>query len=938
MEYKDTINLPQTEFAMKANLANREPAMLEAWENAGLYQLIQKATSERPLWILHDGPPYANGDIHMGHAVNKILKDIVVKSRLMAGYRSPYVPGWDCHGLPIELQVEKKFGKVGHKLDAAAFRAQCREYAGQQVELQKAGFRRMGVIGDWDEPYQTRDFTYEANMIRALATIIEKGHLMQGAKPVHWCFDCGSALAEAEIEYQDKISPAIDVLFRAVDRESLLEVFAVADPGGELGVPIWTTTPWTLPANQAVALNAELDYVLLNAQWRQQNISVVIASDLREDVVARLALERANVLGQVKGRALENLLLQHPFYARQVPIILGEHVSTEAGTGAVHTAPGHGEEDFQVGQKYDLPISNPVGPDGVYLEHTELFGGQWVWKANETINELLQANGVLLFNEAFEHSYPHCWRHKTPTAYRVTPQWFISMEQASLRKNAVEAIANVRWVPGWGEERIRGMIQNRPDWCISRQRTWGVPITLFVNKASGELHPQTQELMQQVSQLVEQEGVDCWFADDIYQRLGVDSAQWQRVNDILDVWFDSGVSHRCVLDERAELQRPADLYLEGSDQHRGWFQSSLLTSVAMHDTAPYKQVLTHGFVVDADGRKMSKSLGNVMLPGKVMNSLGADVLRLWVAAADYRGEMSVSDEILKRVSDAYRRIRNTARFLLGNLHGFEPAHALAAENLLPLDRWAVDRALQLQNDVQQAYEDYQFLQVYQKVHHFCAFDMGAFYLDIIKDRLYTTAAGSLPRRSAQTAMYHVMEAMLRWITPVLSFTAEEIHTHMPGKRSESVLLETWWQRLFELDQPEVERARWERILEVREAVSKSIEQVRRSGAAGSSLAVEVDLWLSGEYKEALDWLGDELRFVLITSDARVHALDTSPDEAERVNLDGEEIALMVAPSEHEKCVRCWHYRADVGSDPEHPEACLRCVDNVTGSGEHRRVA
>lgn len=938
MDYKDTINLPQTQFEMKANLANREPAMLEAWEKAGLYQRIQEATAARPLWILHDGPPYANGDLHMGHAINKILKDIVVKSRLMAGYRSPYVPGWDCHGLPIELQVEKKFGKVGQKLDAAAFRAQCREYAGQQVELQKTGFRRMGVIGDWDVPYQTMAFTYEANMIRALAAIIDKGHLIQGAKPVHWCFDCGSALAEAEIEYQDKVSPAIDVLFRAVDRQSLLTAFAVTDPGGELGVPIWTTTPWTLPANQAVALNAELDYVLLNVQWRQQNISIVIAADMQDAVVTRLALEQAKVLGKVKGQALEHLLLQHPFYARQVPVILGGHVTTEAGTGAVHTAPGHGEEDFQVGQKYDLPISNPVGPDGVYLEDTELFAGQWVWKANETIIELLQSNGVLLFNENFEHSYPHCWRHKTPTAYRVTPQWFISMDQAQLRKNALEAIADVRWVPGWGEERIRGMVLNRPDWCISRQRTWGVPITLFVNKVSGELHPQTQQLMQQVAQLVEQEGVDCWFGSDIYQRLGVDPAQWQRVNDILDVWFDSGVSHRCVLDERAVLKRPADLYLEGSDQHRGWFQSSLLTSVAMHDTAPYKQVLTHGFVVDADGRKMSKSLGNVMLPGKVMNSLGADVLRLWVAAADYRGEMSVSEEILKRVSDAYRRIRNTARFLLGNLHGFDPADALPAESILPLDRWAIDRALQLQNEVQQAYEDYQFLQVYQKVHHFCAFDMGAFYLDIIKDRLYTTKADSQPRRSAQTAMYHVLEAMLRWVAPVLSFTAEEIHSHVPGQRSESVLLETWWQGLFELDQAAVERVRWQRIMELREAVSRSTEQLRRSGAVGSSLAVEVQLWSSGEYKEALDWLGDELRFVLITSDTHVHTLEAAPPEAERVKLDAGEIALVVTPSQHEKCVRCWHYCSDVGADPEHPEACLRCVENVSGAGEHRRVA
>ncbi len=938
MDYKDTINLPQTEFAMKANLANREPAMIEAWEKSGLYHRIQQATADRPLWILHDGPPYANGDIHMGHAINKILKDIIVKSRLVAGFRSPYVPGWDCHGLPIELQVEKKFGKVGQKLDAAAFRARCREYATEQIELQKSGFRRMGVIGDWDQPYETLAYQYEADMIRALSDIIKKGHLLQGAKPVHWCFDCGSALAEAEIEYQDKVSPAIDVLFRAVDRSALLAVFAATDHGGELGVPIWTTTPWTLPANQAVALHAELEYVLLNALWREQAINLVIAADLQEAVTARLALAQVNELGRVKGQALEHLQLQHPFYKRQVPVILGEHVTTEAGTGAVHTAPGHGQEDFQVGQQYGLPISNPVGPDGVYLDDTELLAGQWVWKANETITELLQTNGVLLYNEAFEHSYPHCWRHKTPTAFRVTPQWFISMDQAGLRDQAVKAISEVRWVPAWGEERIKGMVENRPDWCISRQRTWGVPITLFVDINNGELHPDTHELMEQVARRVEQEGVDCWFSDDIYSHLGIDPVRWQRVNDILDVWFDSGVSHRCVLDERDELRRPAEMYLEGSDQHRGWFQSSLLTSVAMHGHAPYRQVLTHGFVVDAEGRKMSKSLGNVLLPGKVMNTLGADVLRLWVAAADYRGEMSVSDEILKRVSDAYRRIRNTARFLLGNLHGFHPSEPVPANEILPLDRWAIDRALLLQNEVQQAYEDYQFLQIYQKVHHFCAFDMGAFYLDIIKDRLYTTGADSHPRRSAQTAMYHILEALLRWMAPILSFTAEEIHAHVPGKRSESVLLETWWQGLFALDQAESERARWEQILELREAVSKSIEQLRRSGAAGSSLAVEVDLWLEGDYKSALDWLGDELRFVLITSDARVHELAAAPASAERVKLDGGEIAVQVTPSEHAKCVRCWHYRADVGADPDHPEACLRCVENVSGAGEQRRVA
>jgi isoleucyl-tRNA synthetase len=938
MDYKDTINLPRTAFAMKANLANREPGMIEAWEQAGLYRQILEHTAGRPLWILHDGPPYANGDIHMGHAVNKILKDMVVKSRLMAGFHSPYVPGWDCHGLPIELQVEKKVGKVGHKVDAVTFRRLCREYAERQIDLQRNGFRRMGVIGDWDDPYLTKAPLYEADMIRALARIIDGGHLLQGAKPVNWCFDCGSALAEAEIEYRDKTSPSIDVLFAAVDRDALFAAFGADPVDGEAGIPIWTTTPWTLPANEAVTLHAQLDYVLLAGEADGRTLVLCLARDLAATVSERIGLRNVTELGSAPGAALEHLRLRHPFYDRDVPVILGDHVTVEAGTGAVHTAPGHGEEDFQVGLVYGLPVTSPVGADGRFLDNVELFAGERVWAANDHVLEVMREHRTLLHSEPFEHSYPHCWRHKSPTAFRVTPQWFISMEQGGLRRQALQAIKTVRWVPGWGEERIAGMVENRPDWCISRQRTWGVPITLFIDRQSGELHPETQDLMARAADLVEQEGVDCWYADDIYQRLEVDEERYERVTDILDVWFDSGVSHRCVLDERSELTRPAQMYLEGSDQHRGWFQSSLLSSVAMHGTAPYEQVLTHGFVVDAEGRKMSKSLGNVVSPIKVMNTLGADVMRLWVAAADYRGEMSVSDEILKRVADAYRRIRNTARFLLGNLDGFTPEQALEPAKLLPLDRWAVDRAAQIQQQVQQAYDDYQFLQIYQKVHHFCAVDMGAFYLDILKDRLYTTGRHSLPRLSAQTAMFHVLEAMVRWIAPVLSFTAEEIHQHVPGERGASIFFETWYEGLFEMDNAEVERLRWQRVMNVREEVSKSIETVRREGKAGSSLAVEVDLWLDGPLREATESLGDELRFVLLTSEARVADLGEAPAEVQRVRLDEGEIALRVTPSEHEKCVRCWHYREDVGSDPRHPELCGRCVENVEGPGETRRIA
>jgi isoleucyl-tRNA synthetase len=938
MDYKDTINLPKTPFSMKANLANREPGMIAAWEDAGMYQRLQEKTANRPVWILHDGPPYANGDIHMGHAVNKILKDVVVKSRLMAGFHSPYVPGWDCHGLPIELQVEKKVGKVGHKVDAATFRQKCREYAERQIDLQREGFRRMGVLGDWFDPYTTKSFLYEADMVRALADIIENGHLSQGSKPVNWCFNCGSALAEAEIEYQDKISPAIDVLFVAVDKAALLAVFGAADNDAETGIPIWTTTPWTLPANEAVALHAALEYVLVSGVLAGRRLNLVLARDLLDTVTGRIGLEDMRELGSAAGAALEHLRLKHPFYDRDVPVILGEHVTTEAGTGAVHTAPGHGLEDFLIGREYDLPVTSPVGGDGRYLEHVERFAGEFVWAANEHVLDVMRDNGTLLFDEAFEHSYPHCWRHKTPTAFRVTPQWFISMDQAGLRDQALQAIGAVSWVPDWGQERISGMVANRPDWCISRQRTWGVPITLFVDRSTGELHPETIALMHQAADLIERQGIDCWYSGDIYEQLQVDREEYEQVMDILDVWFDSGVSHRCVLDERSDLARPAQMYLEGSDQHRGWFQSSLLTSVAMHGVAPYEQVLTHGFVVDAEGRKMSKSMGNVVSPIKVMNTLGADVLRLWVAAADYRGEMTVSDEILKRVADAYRRIRNTARFLLGNLDGFTPEQALAPADMLPLDRWAVDRAAQIQEQVSLAYDKYQFLQIYQKVHHFCAVDMSAFYLDIIKDRLYTMGRDSRGRRSAQTAMYHVLEALVRWIAPVLSFTAEEIHQFVPGGRSESIFFETWYEGLFEREDAAKERQRWRRVIQVRDEVSKSIEAVRREGRAGSSLAVEVDLWLDGDLREAVDSLGEELRFVLLTSEARVADLASAPADAERAVTEAGELALRVVPSDHAKCVRCWHYRAEVGSDSKHPELCGRCIENVDGAGETRQMA
>ena len=941
MDYKKTLNLPKTAFPMKANLARREPERLKQWQDAGLYQKIRAEFAGRPKFILHDGPPYANGAIHIGHAVNKVLKDIIVKAKGLSGYDAPYVPGWDCHGLPIELMVEKKIGKAGVKVPAAEFRAACREYAGRQVALQRDEFIRLGVFGDWENPYLTMDFTFEANIVRAFGKICSKGHITQGAKPVHWCTDCGSALAEAEVEYEDKRSPAIDVRF-AVDDVSGFFSRCHHVPGrqgeGPLSIVIWTTTPWTLPANQAVALNPGLEYVAVQCSNDGQPERLVVAELLLKDTMLRYGIEDYHVLAYCKGDALEHLLLQHPFYDRQVPVILGDHVTTEAGTGAVHTAPGHGQDDYVVGQKYALPVDNPVGGNGVFLDNTEIFAGEHVFTANGHVLEVLAERGKLVHEEAIVHSYPHCWRHKTPIIFRATPQWFIAMDKNQLREQALNEIKRVEWIPDWGQARIEGMVEKRPDWCISRQRNWGVPIALFVHKQSGELHPRSAELIEQVALRIEQQGIEAWFALEPAELLGDEAQDYQKMQDTLDVWFDSGVTHSCVLDIHEQLHFPADLYLEGSDQHRGWFQSSLLTSVAMNDVAPYKAVLTHGFTVDAEGRKMSKSRGNVVAPQTIMKTLGADVLRLWVAATDYRGEMNVSDEILKRIADGYRRLRNTSRFLLANLHGFDPdRHSVAAADMLALDRWVVDRACTLQQEVIAAYDNYQFHQVYQKVHNFCAIDLGSFYLDIIKDRQYTAREDSLARRSTQTAMYHVLQALVPWLAPIISYTAEEVWQYMPGQSRDSVFLQQWYDGLFQLrDDDTFNRDFWNQVMHVREAVSKELEQARKAGIIGGSLEAEVELYCDPEYAELLNKLQGELHFVLITSSASVMAMQFCPDDALKTILPG--IRIRVAASEQPKCVRCWHHRHDVGEHPEHPQLCGRCVENVVGDGEIRRFA
>jgi isoleucyl-tRNA synthetase len=939
-DYKDTLNLPKTAFPMKGNLPNREPEVLKRWDDMDLYARLRERGQGRPLFVLHDGPPYANGDIHIGHAVNKVLKDIIVKSKTLEGFNAPYIPGWDCHGLPIELNVEKKVGKAGVKVDTETFRDACRKYANRQVDGQRRDFIRLGVLGDWQNPYLTMQHKFEADIIRALGKIIENGHLDRGFKPVHWCTDCGSALAEAEVEYEDKDSPAIDVRFRVLNEEGL-----DGHKGeGPLSVVIWTTTPWTLPANRAVALNPELDYAVVQCNTGQGQERLLLAEALLKDIMLRYSVENYQVLAYCKGSDLEGERLAHPFYKREVPLILGEHVTTEAGTGAVHTAPGHGQDDYVVGSRYKLQVDNPVGNDGRFLPDTELFAGRHVFAANADVVETLKARGALVHMEMLRHSYPHCWRHKTPIIFRATPQWFVSMDQQGLRLNALAQIRQVRWMPDWGLARIEGMVENRPDWCISRQRTWGVPIALFMHRQSGEPHKDSVRLIEAVAQRVEEHGIKAWLDLDPAELLGSEAADYEKVGDTLDVWFDSGVSHFAVLDQRDELAYPADLYLEGSDQHRGWFQSSLLTAVAMRGEAPYKAVLTHGFTVDAKGQKMSKSKGNVVAPQKVVNSLGADILRLWVAATDYRGEMSVSDEILKRTAEAYRRLRNTARFLLANLDGFDPEeHLLDPEHMLCLDRWTLERTRLLQEQVQRAYADYEFHRIYQLVHNFCAVDMGSFYLDIIKDRQYTTRADSIPRRSAQTAMYHVVESLVRWLAPITSYTADEIWQHLPGQREKSVFLSTW----YELppayySESEILQCMgvkfWEGIITVRDAVSKELEKLRVDGKIGSSLDAEVDLYADEKTAVMLGAVKDELRFVLITSYARVHALDERPDAAVDAGIPDVPLWIRATPSAHAKCVRCWHHREDVGSDPAHPEICTRCIENVAGEGEVRRYA
>ncbi|WP_454005711.1 isoleucine--tRNA ligase [Alcaligenes sp. Marseille-Q7550] len=943
MDYKDTLNLPDTPFPMRGDLAKREPGWIAQWEENKVYAAIRQASAGRPKFILHDGPPYANGDIHIGHAVNKILKDIIVKSRNMAGFDAQYVPGWDCHGMPIEIQIERKFGK---NLPVAEVQSKARAYALEQIDRQRADFKRLGVLADWERPYLTMNYSNEADELRALSQIMQKGFVFRGLKPVNWCFDCGSALAEAEVEYADRKDPSIHVAFPFAQKDKVAAAFGL-DSVEDGAIVIWTTTPWTIPANQALNVHPEIEYALvkLNAaratgQW------LVLAKDLVESCLQQWGLE-GEIIATAPGAALDHLEFRHPLagahagYDRVSPVYLGDYVTLDSGTGVVHSAPAYGIEDFNSckanGMKDDA-ILKPVLGNGHYADSLPLFGGQMIWKANPQIVEALENAGTLLKTEQYTHSYMHCWRHKTPIIYRATSQWFAGMDKANntgrtLREMALEGVERTDFYPAWGRARLHAMIANRPDWTLSRQRQWGVPMAFFVHKETGELHPRTPELMEQVAQRIEQHGIEAWQNLDPRELLGEEADQYEKNRDTLDVWFDSGTTHATVLGGKDHithgshadiLQWPADLYLEGSDQHRGWFHSSLLTGCMLYGRPPYKALLTHGFVVDGNGRKMSKSLGNTVVPQKIADSLGAEIMRLWAASTDYSGELSISDEILKRVVEGYRRIRNTLKFLLGNLADFDPAqNAVPLDQLLEIDRYALQMTARMQAEILDNYQRYEFHPVVARLQIFCSEDLGAFYLDILKDRLYTTARDGLPRRSAQTALYHLTQALLKLMAPILSFTAEEAwkDLHQGQVASGTIFTELFHDLPEQRDQDALE-AKWQRLRAIRAEVMRRIEDVRSTGAVGSSLAAEVDIHAGGQDLEWLQSLGQDLRFMLIVSRADVHA--------------GEgELRISVNPTEQAKCERCWHHRPDVGRSHEHPTLCGRCEDNLFGDGEVR---
>jgi isoleucyl-tRNA synthetase len=944
-DYKSTLNLPDTPFPMRGDLAKREPGWIAEWQEKGVYAAIRRASAGRPRFVLHDGPPYANGDIHIGHALNKILKDVVVKSRTMAGFDAPYVPGWDCHGMPIEVQIEKTHGK---HLPPAQTQALARTYATEQIARQKAQFQRLGVLGEWDRPYTTMAFKSEADEIRTLGRLLERGFLYRGLKPVNWCFDCGSALAEAEVEYEDRQDIAIDVGFplpEGEERARLAHAFGLAQPPqGPIHAVIWTTTPWTIPSNQALNAHPEFTYALVDAGERGH---LVLAESLVESALKRYKLD-GRIVALAKGRALEHVGFRHPFYDRASPVFLGDYVTAEQGTGLVHSSPAYGIEDFLSCRRYgmrDDEMLNPVQGDGRFAESLPFFGGLKIWEANPRIVEKLRESNALFHAEKFVHSYMHCWRHKTPVIYRATTQWFAGMDDVPgfrgrkpaeyLRTTALRGIEATAFYPSWGKSRLYSMIANRPDWTLSRQRQWGVPMPFFVHKETGALHPRTAEILEAVAKLVEQDGIEAWQAVTTEAMLGAEAKDYEKVRDTLDVWFDSGSTHQTVLggpDGRAtgagshsqDTAFPADMYLEGSDQHRGWFHSSLLVSCMLNGRPPYRSLLTHGFTVDGDGKKMSKSKGNVVAPQTVSQSLGAEVLRLWVGATDYSGDLSISEEILKRVVESYRRLRNTLRFLMANTSDFDAAKdAVPVAELVEIDRYALARLAVLARETVADYDRYEFHLVVQRLTTYASEDLGGFYLDVLKDRLYTTAKAGHARRSAQTALAVIRDALLKLLAPILSFTAEEAWRIL-APADPTIFAHTWIDLVPAVPQAGELLDKWDTLVAVRAVVLKELEALRMEGRIGSSLQAEVTVSAPQGQYEVLEALGDDLRFVFITSAARVER--------------GDELAVAVNPSAAAKCERCWHWRDDVGEDRAHPALCGRCVSNLFGAGEPRTFA
>ena len=949
MNYKETINLPLTEFPMRANLNQKEPDLLKEWDETGLYQKIRDKSKGRPRYILHDGPPYANGHIHIGHSINKILKDIVVKSRQMSGFDAPYVPGWDCHGLPIELQVDRDLGSKKQGMSKLDIRRHCREYATKFIDIQREEFKRLGILGDWGRPYLTMDFAYEAATAKELGKFFEKGAVYKGRKPVHWCSSCQTALAEAEVEYNEKTSPSIYVKFsgqRPVVSGRLKDLIGERN----FALVIWTTTPWTIPANMAISIHPDYDYSVIEvADHRPPTTDhslLILATDLVPSCMEKWGITDYKTVGKVKGEELKGIVCRHPFVERDSVVVTGTHVTLDAGTGCVHTAPGHGEDDYRIGLEYGLEIYTPVDKAGRFTADVPFFAGEQVFKANKGVIEKLNEVGALIKEESIQHSYPHCWRCKGPIIFRATEQWFISMEKNDLRKKSIDAINNdVRWIPHWGKDRILGMITNRPDWCVSRQRIWGVPITVFYCKGCGEVLSD-KAVFDHVVSLFEKNGADIWFDKEVSELLPPGSkckkcggSEFDKEMDILDVWFDSGVSHAAVLEKREDLQSPADLYLEGSDQHRGWFHSSLLASMGTRDRAPYKAVLTHGFVVDGEGKKMSKSAGNVVAPQEIIKKYGAEVVRLWVAAEDYRDDIRISDGIVVQLSDAYKKIRNTFRYLLSNLYDFDPASDMVQyKEMLEIDRWALLRLYTLSNRLEKGYNDFEFHQIYHSAHTFCVNDLSTFYFDILKDRLYTARKDSIERRSAQTALFHILESMVRLMAPIFSFTCEEVWKFMPkgtvpdlrtersgvvesglspANREESVHLASFLSPKEEWKDEELLKS-WDMLRSVREEVLKVLEVARREKMIGNSLEAEVTLYVPEELYKFLKGYEEQLKYIFIVSNVILYSEDR-----------GKPVEVTVAKASGQKCERCWNYDISVGASGEHPTVCNRCVGAVS---------